>query len=188
MQVGGFLKRVAFCVYTSLSRLLGVLTGLQGAPSCGHVFSGGADTSVAKVWRWGRHRQAGFSQLIASGFAMAVGRATLRCGLIWIHMGSGDIWNGSILGWVRLSGRVLIGALDGGVVNSELAMGQAGTGPSFCIFGVSRISMAAAQEDCAPGLLYSGFVVVAGLDWAVGREVIDVKLAMGAGREGPGFS
>ena len=57
---------------------------------------------------------------------MAMGRATMRCGLIWFWMGSGIVRAGSALGHFRWSGRVLIGKLVSGAVGSRLAMGRAG--------------------------------------------------------------
>ena len=80
---------------------------------------------------------------------MAVGRATLRCGLIWFWMGLGIVRAVSVLGHVRSFGRVFIGQLVSGTANSGLAMGQAGPVLVFFSFGSSGFIMAAGFGDVA---------------------------------------
>ena len=57
---------------------------------------------------------------------MAAGRATLCCGIIWFGMGLGIMRSRSVLGIVRLSGRLLIGKLVSGSVDRGLEIGRAG--------------------------------------------------------------
>ena len=55
----------------------------------------------------------------------------MNCGIIWLWLGSGILRARSILGHVRLSGRVSIESLGSGDVNSRLAMGWSGMGLVF---------------------------------------------------------
>ena len=64
---------------------------------------------------------------------MAAGRDTIRCGLVWIWLGSGILESRSVLGRVISLGQLPIGSLGGGSVDRGLAMGREGLGMVFVI-------------------------------------------------------
>ena len=136
----------------------------------------------------------GFSQFIASRFDMVTGWVTLRCDLIWIWLGTGGVRAGYIVGQVRLSVPVSIGELGGGSVNSGLAMGWSGTGPGFFWFGASSLSMSVGFDNAVLWYFFpsvdgcrrlavrvcsgTDLVVVMGIYWDMGGEVVAIRLKM----------
>ena len=81
---------------------------------------------------------------------MALGRATLRCGLIWFLLGSGIVRAGYVLRHGRSSGRVLIGKLVSGAVDSGLAMGWEGIRGRPRTNGSVRTNRNALEWGCRP--------------------------------------
>ena len=64
---------------------------------------------------------------------MAVGRDTMRCGIVYLWLVLGIVQSRSGMWWVMLSGRFSVGSLVVGAVDSGFGMGWAGPGMVFVI-------------------------------------------------------
>ena len=66
-------------------------------------------------------------------FCYGRGRATLRCGHVYIRLGLGIVRAGSVLGWVRFSRRVSIESLSIGAVSRGLVILRDGPDQVFVV-------------------------------------------------------
>ena len=109
---------------------------------------------------------------------MVEGCTRLHCGLICIWKGVVEMRDRYVLGQVKSTGRVLIGALRGRTVDSGLPMGRTGTEPVFCWFGASGFLMMVWFGDAT---LWTFFSLVSGFRRIVGRVYSRPGLLIRAG-------
>ena len=80
---------------------------------------------------------------------MAVGRDTMRCGIVYLWLVLGIVQSRSGMWWVMLSGRFSVGSLVVGAVDSGFGMGWEAFGHGFCHFGGSGFTLEVSFVDVA---------------------------------------